>query len=104
MSTAPRVPSDLLREISPGTMAGFRASREAIATAGPLSKETLEMIMLGSFVTAGYEAAVKIHAKRLFDMAVPREAIHQVALATFGATTTISGVSRALQWIEDALA
>ncbi len=101
MSTsAPALPSDLLRAICPGVMEGFGASRRAIANAGPLDTQTIELIMLGAFATMGYEAAVKIHAKRLLDMHVTKAAVQQAILVTFGATTTVAECSRALQWIE----
>ena len=98
---APKVPSDLLREVCPGLMQGFAASRQAIADAGSLDRQSIEMVMLAAFVTAGYEAAVKIHGRRLLDMGMPLADIRQVVLATFGATTTISSVSRALCWIDE---
>ncbi|WP_213765557.1 carboxymuconolactone decarboxylase family protein [Caballeronia sp. dw_19] len=101
MKNTDKLPSTLLREVSPGLMEGFQISRDAIAQVGSLDKQAMEMVMLAAFVTAGYEAAVKIHARRLLDMGMPIENIQQIALATFGATTTVSGASRALKWIEE---
>jgi alkylhydroperoxidase/carboxymuconolactone decarboxylase family protein YurZ len=94
-----------LRRVDAGTADAFKHLRDAVIAAGPLDFKTAELIMLGSFATAGYEPAVKAHAKRLHhELGVTREAIEHAVLVTFGATSTLVRVTEALIWIDQALA
>ncbi len=94
-----------LRKVDANTADAFKHLRDAVIAAGPLDFTTAELIMLGSFATAGYEPAVKAHAKRLYsELGVARAAIDHAVLVTFGATATLVRVTEALCWIEEALA
>lgn len=95
---------DHLRRVDAGTADAFKNLRDAVIAGGPLDFKTAELIMLGAFATAGYEPAVKAHAKRLHDeLGVSREAIEHAVLVTFGATATLVRVAEALIWIDEAL-
>lgn len=94
-----------LRRVDANTADAFKNLRDAVIAAGPLDFKTAELIMLGSFASAGYQPAVKAHAKRLHnELGVSREAIEHAVLVTFGATATLVRVTEALLWIDEALA
>lgn len=94
-----------LRKVDADTAEAFKTLRDSVIKAGPLDFKTAELIMLGSFATAGYEPAVKAHAIRLHhELGVSREAINHAVLVTFGATATLVRVTEALCWIDEALA
>ena len=94
-----------LRKVDAATADAFKNLRDAVIAAGPLDFTTSELIMLGSFATAGYEPAVRAHARRLYsELGVSRAAIDQAVLVTFGATATLVRVAEALVWIEEELA
>ena len=97
----PAAPIEYLRKVSPTGAAGFKALREGIAKAGPLDYQTIEFILLGAFVATGYEDAIKIHAKRLIDLGVSKEAVRQAIQVPFGATATLVDVTRALAWLDE---
>lgn len=98
-----QLPSDYLRTIHAPTADAFRELRTAVVGAGPLDFQTVELIMFGGFVTASFEPAIKAHAARIHGLGVSRDALRQAALVTFGATTTLVQVTRALRWIDEAL-
>jgi alkylhydroperoxidase/carboxymuconolactone decarboxylase family protein YurZ len=94
-----------LRKVDAPTAEAFAKLREAVIKAGPLDFTTAELIMLGSFATAGFEPAVRAHARRLFsELGVSREAIDHAVLVTFGATAPLVRVTESLCWIEEELA
>lgn len=104
MSDKPLTPVEYLTKISPDTSKAFQDLRKAVLASGPLDNHTCELIVLGAMATAGLEASFKTHARRLIKEKVAPEALRQAVLVTFGATTSFSGVSAALRWVDDVVA
>jgi alkylhydroperoxidase/carboxymuconolactone decarboxylase family protein YurZ len=94
-------PIEYLNQISSGAADAFQALRKAVLGAGPLDAHTCELIVLGALVTAGSEGSFKVHARRLLRDGVPVEALRQVVLVTFAASTTFAQMSNGLHWIDD---
>ena len=108
MTDAPKAktltPVEYLGQYSADASKAFQDLRNAVIKAGPLDHHTCELIVLGAMVTAGTEGSFKTHARRLLKENVPPQALRQAVLVTFAATTTFSGVSAGLRWVDDVVA
>lgn len=91
----------LLKKLQPALGAHYAAMREAAFKSGPLEKTTCQLIMLGAFVSAGYEMAFRNHAKWLRESGIPKAVAVQAVLVTLGSTSDVNQVGPALSWIED---
>jgi alkylhydroperoxidase/carboxymuconolactone decarboxylase family protein YurZ len=97
-----KLPPEILRDAAPAAADGFKAMRDAIMKAGPLDAQTRELVIVGACATAGLETGTKLHAAKLLEMGVPKQAIQQAVLLTFSVTAILWNVSQALLWIDEA--
>ncbi len=93
-----------LRSVDPATADAFLALRGAVAAAGPLDANTLELITLAGLATARNEGSFKTHARRLLGAGGDAAAIRQAVLVTLGASTTFAQVIEGLEWLDSVLA
>ena len=94
-------PMQYLAGIDADTAAAFGGLRKAVIKAGPLDEKTCELIVTAAFAMQGSEGSFKIHAKRLLALGASVAEIRQAVLVTFGATTVLSDVVPALEWIDE---
>ena len=99
-----RTPMDKLAELAPGLSDGFKAMRDGVFAAGPLSRHTVELIVIASLVATRGHQSLRVHVRRLLvEDADPAE-LRQAVVATLGASATLAEVIEALDIVESEIA
>ena len=94
--------TEYLTSVAPEVGQAFRGLRSSALSAGPLSHDTLELILLACFATNRMESAFKGHARRALKNGLPKEQMQHAVIATLGAILPMAAVAEALMWIDDA--
>lgn len=79
-----------LAAVMPDLADGFRHIRREALKAGPLTNETIELIVVAGLAATRRRDALRVHISRLLDMGVEREAIAHALVACLGAATTLT--------------
>lgn len=79
-----------LSAVLPDLADGFRRLRREALKAGPLSNETIELIVVAGLAATHRHDALRVHITRLLDMGVERETVAHALVACFGAATTLT--------------
>jgi hypothetical protein len=61
-----------------------------------------EILITTQLALLGLEVPFKLHAKRLLDLGVTKEAVQRYLLAGVGVTTVIGQAARSLEWLDEA--
>lgn len=93
-----------LASVDADVAASFRALRGSAQKAGPLEHETLELITLASFATAGLELAFKGHAKRACENGLEKAKVRHAVMTLLGASLPMASVVEALLWLDEVCA
>ncbi|OHV32794.1 MULTISPECIES: carboxymuconolactone decarboxylase family protein [Pseudofrankia] len=79
-----------LAAVLPDLADGFRHLRREALKAGPLTDETIELIVVAGLAATHRRDALRVHITRLLDMGVEQAAIAHALVACFGAATTLT--------------
>ena len=80
----------------------YKAMRASVLDMPTADRTLCEIVVTAQLALLGHEVAFKLHAKRLFELAVSRQQLEQVVVAGLGVTLVIPQVAQALDWIEQA--
>ena len=88
----PVPPTELgkLAAVMPDLADGFRHIRREALKAGPLTNETVELIVVAGLAATHRLDALRVHITRLLDMGAERAAIAHALVACLGAATTLT--------------
>ncbi|MDX1429784.1 MAG: carboxymuconolactone decarboxylase family protein [Rhodothermales bacterium] len=99
MSQPPKRFTDFLKQ-HPDVGAAYKSLGAATMAAGPLSRNTAQLVKLGIAVGMRHEGAVHAHARKALDAGcTPEEIRHAVMLAT--TTLGFPAMMAALSWVDD---
>jgi hypothetical protein len=79
----------------------YKAMRAAILETAA-DRTLCEIVVTAQLALLGHEVPFKLHAKRLFELAVSKQQLEQLVIAGLGVTLVIPQVAQALDWIEQA--
>lgn len=95
---------DKLARVSPDLAEGFRALRAAAESAGPLSEEVVELIIVASLAATRQHDSLRVHLRRLLSAGVDPAAIRHSLVVGIGASTTVTTTSEALDVLDSQIA
>lgn len=95
---------DKLDAVLPDLADGFRRIRREALTAGPLTNETVELIVVATLAATNRHGPLRVHIKRLLDLGVEHAAIAHALAASFGAATTLTETVDGLSVLADCTA
>jgi alkylhydroperoxidase/carboxymuconolactone decarboxylase family protein YurZ len=95
---------DKLAELAPGLSDGFKTMRDGVFAAGPLSRHTIELIVVASLVATRGHQSLRVHVRRLLADGVDPAELRQAVVATLGASATLAEVIEALDIVESEIA
>lgn len=104
MSKPGQAPIEYFSTVSPQVGPAFKNFRAIVAEAGPLDRQTVELILMVSFAIAGIEKQFKIHARRAKEHGVAKAMLQHAVTVPIGAVSTAASVITALEWIGDVYA
>lgn len=96
-----RTPLDKLGDVSPRIAEGFRTLRQGVVEDGPLSTDSVELIVVGALTATRQHAPLVVHLKRLLELGVEHAAIRQAIVAPFGAAATLAATVEGLDIFEE---
>lgn len=79
-----------LADTMPELATAFRQLRGEVMKAGPLGRDTIELIVVAALACTQRYDTLRVHIIRLLDMNVEPEAIAHALAAGLGAATTLS--------------
>lgn len=80
----------------------YKEMRKALMEVPEADQKTCEIVHACQLAALGVEISFKMHAIRLFDLKVSKEALQHIIVSGVGVTLIIGQAARVLDWIEEA--
>jgi hypothetical protein len=102
METLMKASTVIVNAVNTEAVARYKEMRSALM--GGLDDDQLicEILITTQLALLGLEVPFKLHAKRLLDLGVTKEAVQRYLLAGVGVTTVIGQAARSLEWLDEA--